>query len=259
MLINSYFYFMRVLLVEDDSNLALYIRQGLKSENYVIDHISDAHRALLKAQNTNYGLIILDVLLPDRNGIDLCQDLRKLKGDTPIIVLTTVADMETKLRAFDAGADDYITKPFSFMEFLARIKAVVRRNIGKEHGENSIQVGDLIINPREHVVTRSGKPIHLRNKEFQLLTFLAKNKGKVFSRAAILEQVWENHLNLLNTTVDVHIRWLREKMDEGFETQLIHTVHGVGYKVDDVKVGGTLLKKNVFVPTSQKKKLVHAH
>lgn len=256
MLINFYFYFMRVLLVEDDSNLALYIRQGLKSENYVVDHIPDAHRALLKAQNTNYGLVVLDIILPDRSGIDLCHDLRKLKGDIPIIFLTAVGDMETKLRAFEAGADDYITKPFSFMEFLARIKAVVRRNIGKEHGENLIQLGDLTIDPRAHTVVRMGKTIHLRNKEFQLLTFLAKNKGKVFSRATILEQVWENHLNLLNTTVDVHIRWLREKMDEGFDTQLIHTIHGVGYKVDDTKAGGVSPRKPISLGSTQKKKLL---
>ena len=223
---------MRVLVVEDEPKISALITNNLKSEGYVVDSVHDCKNGFLKATSVEYDLIIVDINLPDGNGLDLCKKIRLQKIKTPVIIITGEDGIDTKLHAFHSGIDDYIVKPFSLQELHARMRAILRRVHDNDEMNDIITVGDLTIDISKRLVTRAGKNIHLPNKQYILLLFLAQNKGRALPRSTILEHVWKKNFDLLETTVDVHVCYLRNKIDKGFDTPLIHTVHGSGYKLD---------------------------
>lgn len=196
----------------------------------MVDSAEDGESGLEKAILNNYDIIILDLLLPKMDGAELIKKLREKKRDTPIIVVTAINDQENKIRLLNIGADDYIEKPFSFMELIARIRVILRR-IRNAGIAEVIKVNDLVINPISREVRRNGKLIELRNKEFMLLEYLVQHCGEAVNHAVLLENVWDFNSSSLSNTVGTHISNLRKKVDRGFKKKLIQTVHGFGYKI----------------------------
>lgn len=222
---------MRILLVEDEVKIANFIERGLKEEHYIVDVASTAERGLFLADTNPYNLIILDIMLPDGNGLSVCRQLRSKKIDTPILMLTALQKVSDKVKGLDSGADDYLAKPFSFEEFLARIRALLRRkNDQKTH---ILRVGDLELNQLTHKVTRSGKEIILTGKEYSLLEYLMLNANQVITRTMISESVWNEDFDSFTNVIDVYINYLRSKIDSGFKRCLIHTIRGVGYTLKE--------------------------
>ena len=219
---------MRVLLVEDDSRVASFIKKGLEAERYQVDVASAGETGIELGLTGAYALILLDIILPAKNGVEVCQALRDEGVGTPILMLTAKDTLEDKMKGFGAGADDYLTKPFAFEELLARIQALLRRPQELEI-VSAIQVADLTLDKNTHQVRRAGKPIELTAKEFFLLEYLMRRPDRVLSRTLIQEQVWGYQHDPTSNVVDVYIRRLRGKIDHGFERQLIHTVRGAGY------------------------------
>lgn len=223
---------MRILLVEDEKNVAGFIKKGLEEEAYTVDIANDGLEGLHMATSTDFDLIILDIMLPGMNGIELCRSLRGRGVSKPILMLTAVDSVERKVEGLESGADDYLVKPFAFSELLARIKALLRRipDIVSE-----LSLDDLRIDLLARRVFRETKEVVLTQKEFSLLEYLLRNKGRVLSRTQIIENVWGYDFAPGTNIVDVYIRALREKADTGFRKKLIHTVRGSGYilKVDD--------------------------
>lgn len=218
---------MRILLVEDDSSVSGFIVKGLREERYAVDLATDGETGLAMAEITPYDVVILDVMLPKMNGFDICRRLRAQRHTTPILLLTARDAIEDRVTGLDTGADDYLTKPFAFAELLARIRALLRR--GSAQPTPHIIIADLELDPVSHRVWRAGQEIVLTNKEYSLLEYLMRNTGRVLSRTAITEHVWDIHYESVTNIVDVHIKTLRSKMDREFSPQLIHTVRGVGY------------------------------
>lgn len=217
---------MRILLVEDEKNVAGFIKRGLTEEFYTVDVAINGEEGLLIATNAEYDLIILDIMLPDTNGIDLCRRIRDHNIKTPIMMLTGVDLIESKVKGLDSGADDYVTKPFAFEEFLARVRSLLRR---PSFTINSLKAADLILDPVRHEVQRGGQKISLTWKEFALLEYLIRNKGRILSRTRIFEHIWGYDLETSSNIVDVNVSYLREKIDKNYLPKLIHTVRGVGY------------------------------
>ncbi len=218
---------MRVLVVEDEKSLAGLIKSGLEEEKYSVDVAYDGEEGLLLAEHEGYDLIILDIMLPGIDGVELMKRLRKSGRDTPVLMLTARSSTEDKVEALNAGADDYLTKPFSFDELLARIKAILRRN--HRVATNTIQIDTLTIDMHTHEVRRGEKRIELTAKEYSLLECLALNRNKVLSRDQIVRHIYSFDSELDSNVVDVMITRLRKKIDKDFEKKLIHTVRGVGY------------------------------
>jgi heavy metal response regulator len=218
---------MRILLVEDDSSVSGFIVRGLREERYAVDLATDGEMGLAMAETTLYDIIILDVMLPKLNGIDVCRRLRAQRQTTPILLLTARDAIADRVTGLDTGADDYLTKPFAFAELLARIRALLRR--GCSQPILHMKIADLELDPVSHRVWRAGQDIVLTNKEYSLLEYLMRNTGRVLTRTAITEHVWDIHYESVTNIVDVHIKTLRSKMDRDFSPQLIHTVRGVGY------------------------------
>jgi len=225
---------MRILLVEDDSSVSGFIVKGLREERYAVDLAADGEMGLAMAETTNYDVIILDVMLPKMNGVEVCRRLREQRQTTPILLLTARDAIADRVSGLDTGADDYLTKPFAFAELLARLRALLRR--GSALPIPHLKIADLELDPVSHRVWRAGQPIVLTNKEYSLLEYLMRNTGRVLTRTAITEHVWDIHYEAVTNIVDVHIKTLRSKMDRDFSPQLIHTVRGVGYvlKVPEV-------------------------
>ena len=217
---------MKMLLIEDDIAIAAMIRRGLTEAGYQVDTATHGNQGLLTALENTYNLIILDVMLPERTGFEICEALRSQRIQTPILMLTARDTVEDKVRGLDTGADDYLPKPFDFQELMARVRALLRRD--KVHKVRMIRVGDLTIDTAQHKVTRGEIEIKLSHREYDLLEALAANENRVLSREAIQERIWMNEESYANT-VDVYIGMLRKKIDAGFPVKLIHTVHGVGY------------------------------
>ena len=215
-----------MLLVEDEKGVANFIKKGLEEEYYTIDHAKDAEEALLFFDGNNYDLIILDVMMPGMNGFELCKKIRKKGIQSPILMLTARDTVKDKVQGLDSGADDYITKPFSFEEFLARVRALLRR---KQDGLTEFTYGTLRIDAVSHRVHAGGKEVMLRPKEFAILMYLIKNKGRVLSRTQILENIWGYDFNPNTNIVDVHINSLRERLKEHGLAGCIRSVRGVGY------------------------------
>ncbi|MGD9851219.1 MAG: heavy metal response regulator transcription factor [Nitrospirales bacterium] len=218
---------MRILLVEDDSSVSGFIVKGLREERYAVDLATDGETGLSMAEVSPYDVIILDVMLPKLSGFDICRRLRAQRQTTPILLLTARDAVEDRVTGLDTGADDYLTKPFAFAELLARIRALLRR--GSAQPTPHLKIVDLELDPVSHRVRRGGQDIILTNKEYSLLEYLMRNTGRVLTRTAITEHVWDIHYESVTNIVDVHIKSLRSKMDRDFSPQLIHTVRGVGY------------------------------
>lgn len=224
---------MRILLVEDDERIVDFLRRGLKSEGYMVEIAHRGSEAITLGSEGEFQVIILDLGLPDMNGRDVCEQLRNSGVVTPILMLTARETVPDKVNGLRSGADDYMTKPFAFEELLARIEVLIRR--GNEEFKLEIKeltVADLILNVATHQVHRGGTLIELTPKEFVLLECLMRMAGRVLSRTRILELVWGYNTDPLTNVVDVHIRQLRRKIDEGRNLKLLKTVRGFGYKLD---------------------------
>jgi len=221
---------MRVLVVEDEKQLARFLKQGLEQENYVVEVVYDGGQALAAAQAKSFDLILLDWLLPDRDGLSVCCQLRDRGNHTPIIMLTAKDALADKVMGLDSGADDYLTKPFEFDELFARMRSVLRR--GAAGASPQLRVADLVLDPSAHTVTRAGQPIPLTAKEFALLEYFMRHSGRVLTRAALLQAVWGYDHDPSSNVVDVYVRYLRRKIDQGFARPLLHTVINVGYKLE---------------------------
>ncbi|HRI43454.1 MAG TPA: response regulator transcription factor [Fimbriimonadaceae bacterium] len=219
---------MRILVIEDDEVIAERLHHALTKEGYAVDTVPDGERGLALAQIRPYSLILLDVMLPGRDGVSVCEALRRGRHNVPILMLTARGQVEDKVRGLDAGADDYLPKPFEFKELLARIRALLRRD--KTQKSAVLVVDDLEIDAAAKVVRRAGRDLHLTPREFSLLEALARNQGRVLTRDVIIEQVWADDRSLSNT-VNFHVTSLRKKIDEGREKSLIETVHGFGYRL----------------------------
>ena len=220
---------MRILLIEDDIRIVNFIKRGLEAKGYAVDTASNGQDGLDKGIQ-HYDLIILDVLLPTRSGVEICEMLRRERVTTPILMLTARDALKDKIQGLEVGADDYLTKPFAFEELLARIKALLRRGTYHEVAIES-RVADLTLNRETREVTRSDQQISLTAKEFALLEHLMSHANKPVSRTAILEHVWGYDYDTLTNVVDVYIGYLRKKIDRGFAKALIHTVRDIGYKI----------------------------
>lgn len=221
---------MRILLVEDDRRVASFIEKGLKAERYSVDVAADGAAGLEMGRSGLYDLVILDVLLPLYSGIEVCGKLREAGVKSPILMLTARDSVEDKVTGLRAGADDYLTKPFAFEELLARIEALLRRPAELELSP-TLRVADLVLDKNTHQVSRAGKAISLTPTEFNLLEYLMRRPGRVLSRTLIEEQVWSYHHDPSSNIVDVYIRRLRQKIDDGFGAKLLHTVRGAGYRL----------------------------
>lgn len=222
---------MRILLVEDDGVLRENTATILRRSSYAVDTAESFAVATEKTSNPDYDLVILDWKLPDGNGLELCRELRKNDGEVKIIMLTSNNQTEDKIEGLDAGADDYLTKPFEIGELLARIKSLLRRS-GAAVAE-SIIIDDLQIDIAQHRVVRSGEEIELTSREYALLEYLAINKNRAVSREEIMTHVWDENANIFSNTVDVHIKYLRDKIDMKSSKKLIRTVKGKGYALTE--------------------------
>lgn len=217
---------MRILLVEDDPVIAEQIARTLERDRFRVDVVRDGAEAEPMGMDSGYGLVILDVMLPGRDGWTVCENLRRAKVGTPILMLTARDSVEDRIRGLEGGADDYLPKPFDIRELMARIRALLRRD--QVHKTGVLRVSDLEIDTQARTVVRGGRLLRLTRREYDLLEALARNEGRTLTREIILESVWNNEESLLNT-VNFHVASLRKKVDADFERKLIHTVHGVGY------------------------------
>lgn len=222
---------MRVLVVEDEPKTAAYLKKGLGENGFVVDVAREGEQALAFVEASRYDVLILDIMLPGRDGWSVLSQVRARGDQTPVICLTARDAVDDRVRGLRAGADDYLTKPFAFSELLARIHTVLRRS--PQVVPNKIRVADLEIDVARQRAVRAGCRLELTPKEFLLLTLLARNAGHVLSRTAISEQVWDMNFDCDTNVVDVHVRRLRSKVDDPFADKLIRTVRGVGYSLDD--------------------------
>ena len=220
---------MRILIAEDDTALAGFIGKGLEAEHYAVDISSEGEQARALGAEFDYDLVILDLNLPKLDGVSILRDLRGRKPNIPILILTARGRVEERVLCLDAGADDYLVKPFSFSELSARVRALLRRS--RLPSESVLMVEDLKLDRVQRRVTRGNKPIELTSKEFALLEYLMRNTGRRVTRAMIIEHVWNISFDTATNLVDVYVDYLRRKIDDGFPIKLIHTVRGVGYEL----------------------------
>ncbi len=223
---------MKILLVEDERKVANLIKKGFEEEGLIVDIAEDGEVALQKIGASNYDLIILDIMLPGKDGIEVLKEIRARGILKPIMMLTAKDSTTDKVMGLDAGADDYITKPFVFEELLARVRALLRRGQAIEKAQ-PIQIHDLVIDPVTRKVTRAGKEIELTSKEYGLLEYMARNKNRILTRTMIAENVWDYQFDSLTNIIDVYINYLRKKIDKDHQKKLIHTVRGVGYMIKE--------------------------
>ncbi len=224
---------MRILVVEDEKKMASFIERGLREEGYAVDIASDGEIGWEYVMTNEYDLIILDWMLPKMSGLALCQKIRQAGQRTPVLILTARDEVEDKIKGLDEGADDYLTKPFSFEELLARIRALLRRPRELQE-EAMLKSGNLSVDLLGRKVWVASEEISLSQKEFALLEYLIRRKGEVVSRSQIAEHVWDLHFDPMSNTIDVYINFLRKKVDQGSPKSRIETVRGVGYRLVDV-------------------------
>jgi len=222
---------MRILIVEDDKKVGAFLEKGLKEEQYAVDICRDGEEAMELAVLNPYDAIVLDIMLPKKDGFAVCRDLRQRGLLTPILMLTAKDTVEDKVAGLTEGADDYLTKPFSFEELLARIRALLRRS--QDYKTKVLKVGDLELDPARRQATRSGKKIPLTGKEYALLEYMMRNKGRILTESMIIEHVWDMNYEGTSNIVNVYINYLRKKIDEGAPVKLIQTVRGYGYTIDE--------------------------
>ena len=219
---------MRILLVEDDLKIASFIVKGLKAAGFAMDHATDGEDGLHMAMTEPYDTAIIDIMLPKLDGLALIERIRKERINTPVIILSARASIDDRVKGLERGSDDYLTKPFSFSELLARVQALIRRASGASE-PTRLEVGDISMNLLTREVTRGGKKIELQPLEFALLEYLLRNAGKVVSKTMIMEHVWDYNFDPQTNVVEARISRLRDKIDKEFPTKLIYTVRGVGY------------------------------
>lgn len=222
---------MHILVVEDEQRLATLLRRVLAAERHVVDIASDGPTGLDMAASESYDLVILDLMLPGMDGLDVCRALRASKIWVPILMLTARGALEDRVAGLDVGADDYLVKPFAMQELLARVRALLRRGRAPET-ETQLRVADLTLDLLRHEARRGERVIELTAKEFALLEFLMRHPGQVLTRAQIIDHVWRYDLDALSNVVDIYIHYLRNKIDRGFPRSLISTVRGVGYRIE---------------------------
>lgn len=224
---------MHILVIEDEAKVASFIRRGLEAEHYSVDIASDGEAGLIQVFDQDYDLIILDVMLPKRDGLSVLQELRRHKLRVPVLMLTARDTVADKVEGLDHGADDYLTKPFAFEELLARIRALLRR--GSQTQAAVLTLADLRLDPVSREITRAGKRIELTAKEFALLEFFLHQPGRVLSRAVIAQHVWGVDFDTFTNVIDVYVNYVRKKIDADFSPKLIHTVRGVGYVLKEAE------------------------
>jgi DNA-binding response OmpR family regulator len=229
---------MRILVVEDDKRISDFLVRGLESTGYSVDLAGDGKSALAKLHAAEFDLLILDLMLPDMDGLSVLEKARNRKSSPPVLILSARGALDDRVKGLELGADDYLVKPFAFVELLARVRALLRR--GQPTPER-LSVGDLTLDCIRRKVTRGGEIIDLAPKEFSILEFMMRNRGKPLSRTMIVEHVWDTEYDGLTNIVDVYIRHLRSKIDERFHVKMIHTVRGIGYMLDssEAKSGAT--------------------
>ncbi len=220
---------MRILVVEDEERIADFVCRGLASAGYAVEHTPDGRGALDKLHEVDYDLVILDLMLPDIDGLEVLEKVRTRKVSPAVLILSARGGIDDRVKGLELGADDYLVKPFAFVELLARVRALIRR--GQPVAEKLV-AGDLVMDCIRRKVSRAGEPIDLAPKEFSILEYLMRNRGKPLSRTMIVEHVWDMEYDGLTNIVDVYIRHLRSKVDDRFPVKLIHTVRGVGYMLD---------------------------
>lgn len=226
---------MRILVAEDERDMNHIICRKLKAEGYGVDSCFDGGETLDYINMTSYDLILLDIMMPVKNGYEVLKEIRKNGNKTPVLFLTAKDAVEDKVNGLNLGADDYIVKPFHFEELMARIRAVIRRNYGET--TNILKIADLTLNTASHSVQRGGKDIELSAKEFAILEYMMQNKGIVLTREKLEEHIWNYDYQGASNMIDVYIRYIRLKVDKDFETKLIHTVRGVGYVLKEKEKG----------------------
>ncbi len=219
---------MRILLIEDNPKIASALKSGLEEHGFAVDASHTGFEGEELGTSEAYDVILLDLMLPDRDGIEVCRNLRRRKVSTPVIMLTALSATEEKIDGLDSGADDYITKPFEFEELLARVRAILRRGEATEARE--LKCDDLVLDLYTRVASRGETRVELSNKEYALLEYLMRNQNRVLSRAQISEKVWDMNFESTSNVIDVYISSLRKKVDRGFERELIHTIKGAGYR-----------------------------
>ena len=221
---------MRILVIEDEAKTADFIEKGLKEKGHVVDVCSTGPEGLSFAINGGHDAIILDRMLPQMDGLNVLKALRAARIDTPVLILSALASVGDRIEGLECGSDDYLVKPFSFAELLARVNALLRRRESRvDPAEHRLTVGDLEIDPLSRSVKRGGRKLDLKPREYLLLEYFARNEGRVVTLPLLLEQVWDYHFDPGTNVIDVHVSRLRRKLDEGFEKPLLHTVRGAGY------------------------------
>lgn len=225
---------MRLLLAEDDAQLGRTLMKGLREEAYAVDIVGDGESAVYHASINEYDAIILDVMMPRRDGFSVCRELRRNGTRTPVLLLTARDTIADKITGLDAGGDDYLTKPFEFAELLARLRALLRRRTNDLHA-SEVRIGSLRLNLASHAVDRDGRKIVLTTKEFALLAFLARHEGRVVSRSEICSHVWDDNHDPYSNAIEVYINRLRRKIDAASDTPLIHTRRGAGYMLAELR------------------------
>lgn len=221
---------MRILIIEDEEGIAKFLQAGLESEYFAVDVAEDGERGSYLGRTNDYDIIVLDNMLPKKDGAQVCDEIRKAGKTIPIIMLSARAELGVKVELLNKGADDYLTKPFSFEELLARIRALLRRPIALS--SEILTVNDLIMDTKQHITKRNDKEIYLTKKEFMLLELLMKKQGSVVSRGAIMEHVWDMNVDPFSNTIESHILNLRKKIATKGKKDLISTLPGIGYKID---------------------------
>lgn len=221
---------MRILVVEDDRKVAAFIQRGLEEEGHAVDVLHDGADAAAQAHTIGYDAAVLDLMLPGRSGFQVLRDIRARKAQLPVLILTAKDSLDERVAGLDSGADDYMVKPFALAELSARLRALLRR--GQPH-ETRLHVADMELDMARRVVTRAGRRIDLKPREYALLEFLMRNSDRAVTRSLIIEHVWDIHFDSISNVVEVHINSLRNKLDRGFDVPLIHTVRGVGYMLSD--------------------------
>jgi len=219
---------MRVLIIEDDQQIASFVTKGLKQAGFAVDHVSDGEEGLQMAELNPYDVMVIDIMLPGLDGFSVIESLRSKGNTIPILVLSARGSLDDKLKGFQSGSDDYLTKPFSFSELQARLQALLRRTT-RGQVKNVLEIGDLKMDLLSRKVSRGDREIELQPREFTLLEYLMRNSGNVVSKTMILEHVWDYHFDPQTNVVDVLVHRLRTKIDKDFQIKLLHTIRGVGY------------------------------
>ena len=226
---------MRILLIEDDTEAASYLTKALNEAGHVVELAADGEEGYFLASGSDYDVLVVDRMLPKRDGLSVIASLRAEDNQTPVLILSALGQVDDRVEGLRAGGDDYLTKPFAFSELLARIEVLAKRRGGVNEQSSTLKVADLELDRLAHSVHRSGTEIVLQPREFRLLEFLMKNAGQVVTRTMLLENVWDYHFDPQTNVIDVHISRLRSKIDKGFDEPLVHTMRGAGYVLKSTK------------------------